>query len=369
MKGTTQMNNNQNKIPNPETKRHTKPLNMIITFIQGFAMGVSNIIPGVSGGTIALVMGIYAKFIEILSSISKWISSFFIYLFSPVKKEKGQESLKQFKAIDWLWAIILFLGRGIAVIIASGLMKYLLENFPAQTYGAFFGLILASVIVPWEKMDRKGIKEVIAIIIGFGFLFWFSGLSAFHNTSTPPLWLLPLAGALATSAMILPGISGSFLLLMIGVHTFIISIPGKILDGQLFTFGVAIPLLLYGLGWLFGLLSFSRVLDYMLKRFHSVTMGFLIGLMLGSLRKIYPFLYLSAKEEGQGADEIPKLLFWNMPEDLTLTKYLSSTEFISILICMMLGSAMILILHYSAKSITSAKTIVEPEPTSQVEDD
>ncbi len=351
------MADSKDKTTNNKDKKRSSIISCIITFIQGFTMGVSNVIPGVSGGTVALVMGIYTKFIEILSSISKWISSFFIYLFSGLKKEKSIKASTRFKSIDWLWTIVLFLGRGIAVIIASGLMKYLLEHFPAQTYGVFFGLILASVIVPWEKMEKKGIKELVAIIIGFAFLFWFSGLPAFRNTSTPPLWLLPLAGALATSAMILPGISGSFILLMIGVHTFIISIPGKILDGQLFTFGVVVPLFLYGVGWVFGLLSFSRVLDYLLKRFHSITMGFLIGLMLGSLRKIYPFLHTSPETRGLSADEIPKLLFWDLPEGVSLSEYLSGIEFISIIICIVAGAGTIIVLHYTAKSFTSAQTL------------
>ncbi len=318
-----------------------------LTFGQGLIMGISNIIPGVSGGTIALVMGIYTRFIKALSDISKWFTSIFTYLAGL--KENYKERMKQrFRLVEWLWVIFLFVGRGIAVLLASSGMKYLIENHPSQTYGAFFGLILASVVVPGSKMERIKLPEVIATIAGFALLYWFSGLEAFYTNPNPPLYLLVVGGIIATSAMILPGISGSFLLLMLGIHTFIFGLATKVLHGQLFTLGVMIPLGLYAIGWVAGLLSFSRLLNWLLKRYYSITMGFLIGLMLGSLRKIYPFINIYQRQPEMKIDEIPKLIFWNMPEGLPLGEYLSSWEFISIMICMVGGVVLVLSLHFAS---------------------
>ncbi len=141
----------------------------IIAFLQGFAMGISNIIPGVSGGTIALVMGIYTRFIKAISDISKWIT----YFLKRIKATSEKKGIK-FREIEWFWIISLMVGRGIAVIVASGLIRYFIDYYPSQTYGLFFGLILASVIVPGSKIKRFRFYEFLGVLIGFTLLFWFS---------------------------------------------------------------------------------------------------------------------------------------------------------------------------------------------------
>ncbi len=312
----------------------------IIAFLQGFAMGISNIIPGVSGGTIALVMGIYTRFIKAISDISKWITS----LLKKIKATSEKKGIK-FREIEWFWIISLMVGRGIAVIVASGLIRYFIDYYPSQTYGLFFGLILASVIVPGSKIKRFRFYEFLAVLIGFILLFWFSGLETFYTNPSPPMWLLLVGGFMATSAMILPGISGSFLLLIIGIHYFVFGIPSKILHGELFTYSVMMPLLFYSVGWILGILSFSRFINYSLKNHHDITMSFLIGLMLGSLRKIYPFLLLSERQPNMKIDEIPKIFFWNMPKGLSLGNYICSMDFISVMISLLVGVAVVITLH------------------------
>jgi putative membrane protein len=337
-----------------KTRKGKSFIKYLFTFGQGFIMGISNIIPGVSGGTIALVMGIYTRFIKALSDVSRWFTSVLTFL-TRFKDKYKQRVKDRFQSVEWVWVVVLFVGRGIAVLLASSLMKYLIENYPSQTYGAFFGLILASVVVPGSKMERIKLPEILATIAGFALLYWFSGLEIFYTNPNPAFWLLILGGFVATSAMILPGISGSFLLLMLGVHTFIFGLATKILHGQLFTAGVIIPLVLYAIGWVGGLLTFSRFLNWLLKRYHSVTMGFLIGLMLGSLRKIYPFINIYAREPEMKIDEIPKLIFWEMPEGLSISEYLSSWEFISIMICMFSGVVLVLFLHFISIKLKSEK--------------
>lgn len=330
-------------------------LNKVLTFFQGLLMGIANVIPGVSGGTILLVLGVYSRFIDFLSAVSKVVTALFRRIF--IHTDESKAVLKDhFRSVDWLWGVLLFLGRGIAVLIAAGFMIFFLEVYPAQTYGLFFGLILASIIVPISKMERKGVFELLGFVIAFGLLFWFSGVEVSSGTeSAPALWLLLIAGYIATSAMVLPGISGSFLLLMMGVHTFIFSRASLILQGELFTFAVAVPLILYGIGWVGGILSFPRVLNYFLKKHHSVTMAVLGGLMLGSLRRIYPFLDTAQNTEGMKADRIPKLLFWDMPDNTPLADYLNSCEFISILCCIVSGITIVLAIHFIGKHFDAKK--------------
>jgi putative membrane protein len=313
----------------------------LLTFVKGFIIGSSNVVPGISGGTIALIMGIYKRFIKALNDISKWVTSLFSYLIG-FKAEKKALTYKNFKDIDWIWVIFLFTGRGIAILLVSALMRYLFENFPGQTYGTFCGLILASVFFPYEKMKKKGLKELIAMIIAFVLLFWFSGLETFETTTEPALWLLVISGIVATSAMILPGISGSFLLVMLGVHFYIFGLASLILEGQLSK--VILPFILYGFGWLVGILSFSRLLNLLLNRYYNITMAFLIGLMLGSLRKIYPF-FLENTDKITELKETPKIMMW----DMTL-EYLLSSQFISTLICMIVGFTVIFIVHMKTKT-------------------
>jgi len=312
----------------------------IITFLKGMVIGVAQIIPGVSGGTLALVMGIYERFIKALNDVSACALAFLGWL-KGFKREKWDAALEKFKAIEWVFLILLFIGMFAAIVATSGLITWLLEFHHAKTFGLFFGLIIASVIVPWEKMEKKGLPEVAAFLIGLLLLLWISGLgkalpkelssadfakrrSAIVNvekqklfdsayiksgdayvladtltsaekttvgkllqrSSKPALWFLFIAGIISISAMILPGLSGSFILLVMGVYGYVVGLINLLKEMDM---SVLLPIGVFGVGLVLGLFSFARLMEYLLKKYHSVTMAFLIGLMLGSLRKIWPF--------------------------------------------------------------------------------
>jgi uncharacterized membrane protein len=164
--------------------------------------------------------------------------------------------------------------------------------------------------------------------------------------SSPVFWFVIIASAISAAAMILPGLSGSFLLLLMGVYSHIFGSFSTLFSNP----GESLPAIaLYALGIVIGLLAFARVLKWFLAKYHSITMGFLIGLMLGSLRMIYPFLDTKNAIKGAEADEIPKLLFWDMPSNVNLGDYLASGEFISIVACLVFGVAVVLILHFATK--------------------
>jgi putative membrane protein len=392
------------------------------TIVSGFAIGIANVIPGVSGGTFALVLGIYDNFIGAFNDISRWITTLIRFLFT-FKRENWEKHRQVTRSTNWLWVLILFVGIIVAIVATSGIITYLLEFYPAQTYGLFFGLILASVVVPWSKMEKKGLPEFIAMIIAFVGLFLLTGVEPdpnYLNTtnvsvntgaeinviewdeydtesdkeyayyvfrsnkdsnnlkdyirigvtkevefeddeiksdvtyyymvkaveSSPPFWFVIIASAVSAAAMILPGLSGSFLLLLMGVYSHIFGSFSTLFNDPA---GSLPPIGMYAIGIVIGLLSFARVLKWLLAKFHSITMGFLIGLMLGSLRVIYPFLDTTNAIKGAEADEIPKLFFWDMPSNVNLGDYLTGGEFISIVVCLVFGAGVVLILHFATR--------------------
>jgi putative membrane protein len=239
-------------------------------FIRGFLMGIADIIPGVSGGTIALITGIYEKLIYSISQVNfKFILDFF--------KKDYKQSKKNFLKIDFLFFIPLVTGIGLAFIIMSGLIEHMLNTKTAITYSFFFGLILASVYFVYKKIKKINYLVILSIIIGFMFTFILIGLGITNvfGHSYPVLFF---SGAIAICAMILPGISGAMILLLLGQYEYLLGVIHNFEFGKIFTFMF---------GALVGILSFSKLLNYLLKKHHDKTIGFLTGLMLGSLRLPY----------------------------------------------------------------------------------
>ncbi len=233
-------------------------------------MGVADIVPGVSGGTIALITGIYERLVEAISQVS-------IYLEELVKKRSIEEFKKDFTRI-YLWFLLpLLIGIGSAFILLSRVIKFLLDAHTAMTYAFFFGLIIASVYFVAKKIKGFSIKTVLSSIIGFAFAFFLIGFGVMDQLGHSYAVLL-FSGAIALCAMILPGISGSFILLLLDQYEYMMEVLHNFEISKIITFisGGAI-----------GLLLFSRLLNYLLKNHKSATMAFLSGLMLGALRLPY----------------------------------------------------------------------------------
>ena len=285
-------------------------MNSLRLFANGFLIGIANIIPGMSGGTLALVLGIYERLIGALRRIG----------FSTVKKLLGVVRLKkeafaaagaELRRIDFGFLALLGIGAVTALLLTSKLIVYLLNNQHDATYGFFSGLILVSILIPLRMLKGFGWKESVVLLIAVALILSLSvGMgekqlervkSTGHTTIFPTYWQLGLffgSGALAVSAMILPGISGSFLMLALGVYfplltaisTLIESVPG-LLKGTLTEpmLGSLLILSFAALGCVFGLLAFTRLLNYLLERYRNLTIAFLIGLMVGSLYGLWPF--------------------------------------------------------------------------------
>lgn len=284
-------------------------LEYIKHFFQGVVIGVANIIPGVSGGTMALVLGIYERLIGALHAISARtaVAALGLLRFKP---GCWREFASELRRIDAVFLVLLGTGAVTAIVALANLMTYLLSVHHDPTYGFFLGLVAVSAWVPYKLIRKKNLACFmigLVAVIGVAVLSQSMGSEALvekeqakqtikldkdqRGQAAParaasgqhrPGHLLYLfaAGAVAISAMILPGISGSFLLLLMGTYFEILK---AIVHRDL------IVLAVFALGCVAGLLAFTRLLDLLLKKWHDLTMAFLLGLVLGSLWAIWPF--------------------------------------------------------------------------------
>lgn len=247
------------------------------TALCGLMMGAADIVPGVSGGTVALVLGIYNRLISAISRFDR-------HTLGMLAAKRWSEAAEYFDL-----RFVLALGCGIATGIGglSFLMKKLLDDHLQPTYAVFFGLILGSGVLVARGVARWNPASIAALIAGVGVAWFVVGLEALQ---APPdtLWYLFFCGTVGICAMILPGLSGAFILLILGRYSHVTGLIRSILKGD-WSVQTFLEVSVFCCGCLFGLLAFSRVLRWLLAHHATVTMATLCGLMLGSLRKLWPF--------------------------------------------------------------------------------
>jgi len=231
-------------------------------------MGAANVIPGVSGGTIALITGIYEKLINSLKSFDVHA----IRLLS-----KGQFKAL-FTHINFNFLVAVFLGVGLSIVSLSKLLEFLFANYPIYLWAFFFGLILASVYYVGKTIGRWNLNTVCSLILGTVIAIIISLLNP--TTENKDLFYLFLCGIVAISSMILPGLSGSFVLILMGNYMLILSSISEL------NLSILIP---FGLGCVFGLLAFSHILAWVFKKFKDATISLLTGFILGSLLILWPW--------------------------------------------------------------------------------
>jgi len=240
-------------------------------FVKGLGMGTADIVPGVSGGTIAFITGIYYSLLSAISSIN---SKILHQLFRLHFKEALAELHLRF-------LLTLVLGIVIALISTAHLMHYLLENYPVPTWSIFFGLITASIFVVVHSIKIR-FSIFPALILGTLLAYGITGLIPIHTPEEP--WYIFFSGMIAICAMILPGLSGSFILLILGKYVFITSA----LRNPFAQDNLEI-ILIFTAGCIIGIIGFSRFLRYALERWHDFTLALLSGFMIGAMRKVWPW--------------------------------------------------------------------------------
>lgn len=238
-----------------------------LIFIRGLFMGSADIVPGVSGGTIALITGIYGHLIGAISNIK---FGFLKPLFKRDFKGFWRELVDE---IDFKFFIPLILGIGVAFLTLAKVVTYCMDTHTALTYSFFLGLIIASAVILFKKLDEINIKYVISAIAGLIVTYIFVSLNPIAANHS--LIVLFISGMIAICAMILPGISGSFLLLLLGQYKYMLNALHHLHITEILVFVV---------GAIIGILGFSKILNYLLKNHEGLTMAFLIGVMLGSLK-------------------------------------------------------------------------------------
>ena len=254
-------------------------VNHIVTAVKGFFMGAANVVPGVSGGKIALTTDIYTRIIEALNAI----------LSVDTWKDLLHGRFKEFwKKIDGWFLVALAVGVVLSVFTLAKLLEYCLAEHPIATWAFFFGLILASAFFMLKAVKNWKAADVLFLIIGIAL-----GLVVCTLTpsQTPDNWLfIFLCGAIAICTMILPGISGSFILVVMGKYDYMMSAVSNLDWGTL---------AIFALGCLAGILAFAKLLHWLLGRWERQTMLVLTGFVLGSLVKVWPWANVSASADPQ----------------------------------------------------------------------
>ncbi|MBO5808923.1 MAG: DUF368 domain-containing protein [Bacteroidales bacterium] len=244
--------------------------------IKGACMGAADVIPGVSGGTIAFITGIYDEFVGSIARID-----------AEAVRLLLRGKLREFwKHINGWFLLAIAAGIGVSVVSLAGLMQMLLVSFPIQTWAFFFGLIVASSIFILRGIS--GWKALEGVLLAFGAVLGVT-VCTLSPTQTPDaLWFIFLSGAIAICAMILPGISGSFILLILGKYQYIMGVISGLASGEDFAQNLLI-LTVFLAGAMVGILGFSKFLHWLLGRWNKETLIVLAGFIIGSLVKVWPW--------------------------------------------------------------------------------
>ncbi len=241
----------------------------IVVFFKGMAMGAADVVPGVSGGTIAFIAGIYEELIESINA--------FNFSLIPLFKQKGIKGVWQ--RINGNFLTALFLGIALSVVSLAKTISWLLEHKPVLLWSFFFGLVLASIWFVARQIQIWHFKTIVALFLGAIFAYVITSLEPGVSVSVSAYYLI-LSGALAICAMILPGISGSFILVLLGVYELVLN---AVHQRNLYI------IMLVGTGAIAGLLSFAKLLKYIFARYRNLTLAVLTGFIVGALPKIWPW--------------------------------------------------------------------------------
>ena len=272
-------------------------------------MGAANVIPGVSGGTMALILGIYEELINAIRSINLK----FVWLITILNIKEALSS------VPWPFLVPVGLGVLLATFSLAEVLSWLLDRYPVIVWSFFFGLIVSSVITVSRVIKQWRISAIVAIVVGTIIAYGLFGVIPVSTPNAP--WFIFVSGFIAICAMILPGISGAYILVLLGKYHYILE---ALNNKDFFT------LFIIGAGALVGLISFAQILGWLLKKYHDLTMAILIGLMLGSLRKIWPWKETVTTFIDSHGKKIPSLQSNIIPSSFT-------SEVVCALLFMLIG--------------------------------
>ncbi len=258
----------------------------VLIALKGAGMGAADVVPGVSGGTIAFIVGIYEELLDSIKSIN----------LSSLKLLFTGKIAAFWKAINGNFLFSLVIGIAFSIFSLAKLITWLLANQPILVWAFFFGLVMASSWIVSKDVRSWNWKTILCFIAGAVVAYFITAATPVEQYDTLSLWYVFLAAMIAICAMILPGISGSFVLVLLGGYKYVMEAV-KNLD--------IVVILVFVCGAAIGITSFARLLSFALKRFHDITISILAGFMLGSLNKVWPW-----KELETGTNVLPNELVW-----------------------------------------------------------
>ena len=255
-----------------------------LLFLKGMGMGAADVIPGVSGGTIAFITGIYEELIKSIKFID----------LEAIKMLFSGKIMDFWVRINGNFLLVLFTGILLSLLSLAKLILYLMEFYPIQLWSFFFGLILISSVIVLREVRKWSISVVLSGIIGIVIAYL---ITIMTPAQTPEgLWFIFLSGCIAICAMILPGISGSFILLILAKYEYIME--------AVTSFNVPV-LLIFALGCIVGITSFARVISWVFEHYHNLTVSLLAGFMLGSLNKVWPWKEVVSYHINSDGEQVP----------------------------------------------------------------
>lgn len=293
-------------------------LQYIFITLKGIAMGAADVVPGVSGGTIAFISGIYEELITSINNIKP----------SLIKIWKNEGFHSFWKKLNGNFLVALFLGIFISLFSLATLVSWLLENEPVLLWSFFFGLVAASIFFVGKEITRWNMGIVTILILGAAIAYFITTLPASENATSLPY--LFMSGALAVCAMILPGISGAFILVLLGSYKTILDAVHERNVQVVLTVAI---------GAIFGLLSFAKLLKWMFSHYKNLTLALLTGFIIGSLNKIWPWkLVLETKIIG---DKVIPL----MEQNVSPFNFEGDSQLMFAIIAAIIGFSLIFILE------------------------
>ena len=295
------------------------PSKLALLSLKGMAMGAADVVPGVSGGTIAFISGIYEELIESINSIN-------LKAIGVLRKE-GLKAFWQY--INGTFFVFLFLGILISIASLAKVLTFLLKEHPVLIWSFFLGLIVASVWLVSKSVEKWSPSAIVALVIGGAAAFYITTIHSVANIEGN--WFIFLSGSIAICAMILPGISGSFILLLLGSYDKVLA---AVTEKNVVLLG------LFAGGCLVGLLSFARILKFLFNRYKTVTLALLTGFMVGSLNKVWPWKQVLTTRTNSHGEEVPFIEKNVLPGD-----YSGDAQLWIAIGCMLTGFLLIVVLE------------------------
>ncbi len=303
----------------------------VLLYLKGMGMGAADVVPGVSGGTIAFISGIYEELIESINAFN----------LNNLKRLFSEGFGSFWKSINGNFLAVLFAGVFTSILSLAKLISICLEHYGIATWSFFFGLVVASIPLVWKQIKVKTYFNFLFAILGALIAYWVINIPPTQDPGS--LWYLALSGMIAICAMILPGISGSFLLIILGSY---ITVLQAVNDRDI----IKVITFLCGAG--VGLLSFSRLLKWLFAKYHDLTVATLTGFLVGSLAKIWPWKHVSEwfiKHEGEVDEEKIALVTDNV-SPFSFAELTGQESFLGIALAMaLIGFAVIWGLERTAK--------------------